>query len=206
MPAAALLIERARAIGSNGRPLSERTMILQALLAATIHNGRDGNADGELGKYIADQVIDVLKAKLDPTQTPPLKSPLTKLNWQRVRLSNAYWADVDARGLDLFGANLDSASLRRANLKDAVLYQASLRRTVLCGADLTNADLRGADLRGANLGDDTKGAGAIRATRLVNTKLANATYDSSTVFPSGFDPAVHAMTRMDTTCEPGTTV
>ena len=64
---------------------------------------------------------------------------------------------------DLFGANISRADLRWANL----------RRADLSGTDLRGTDLRGADLRRADLS---------------RANIRGAKYDSSTVWPHGFDP------------------
>jgi uncharacterized protein YjbI with pentapeptide repeats len=181
LAAAALLFERLRKRGKNPNPEPESSAIIQALLAATIGKpSEDGHASPELCKYIADSIVACLGAKnAEPTTVSPLKS----YYWQKVRLTDADWADVDARGLDLFESNFDKARLRRANLRGTVFYGASMIGTKFCGADLTCADLRDADLRGANFRDDDSLTGEPRKTNLTKTKLEGAEYDLETLFP-----------------------
>jgi len=203
LAAAALLVDRARTTDLRGRPGSERTAILQALLAATIDDKRTSEqmpASTELCKYIADSIVEIQNARDSAAQHRG--SPLRHFYWQQVRLTNADWKDVDARGLDLFGANLDRASLRRAKLKGAVLNRSSLKGTVLCGADLRDSDLRGANLNGADLRAcdrtskviATQVAGAkfhganLTGAKLEGVDLTQVAYDGHTMWPAGFDP------------------
>jgi len=202
LAAAALLVDRARTTDLRGRSGSERIAILQALLAATIHDKRTSEqqpASAELCKYIADSIVEIQGAR---NSSAHRSSPLKDFYWQQVRLTNADWKDVDARGLDLFGANLDYASLRRSNLKGSILNRSSLNYTVLSGADLRDADLRGADLTGADLRADDRTSKAIptqlSGAKLHGANLANAkldgvdltqvAYDGDTRWPAGFDP------------------
>jgi len=203
LAAAALLVDRARTTNIRGRPGSERVAILQALLAATIDDKRTSEqmpVSAELCKYIADSIVEIQNARDSTAQNR--SSPLKHFYWQQVRLTNADWKDVDARGLDLFGANLDRASLRRAKLGGAILNRSSLKGTVLSGADLRDSDLRGADLNGADLRAcdrtskviPTQLAGAkLHGANLTNAKLDGADltlveYDGDTTWPAGFDP------------------
>lgn len=63
---AALLVDRARTIEVRGRPGSERSAILQALLAATINDKRSNEqlpASSELCKFIGDSIVDIVGAR-----------------------------------------------------------------------------------------------------------------------------------------------
>lgn len=200
--AAALLLDRARSTGADGRPGSERAAVIQALLAATIDDTRTtekSSASAELCKLIADSIVEIQGAR---SANADAGSPLKKFYWQQVRLINADWKDVDARNLDLFGANFDRASLRRANLKDAILKNASLRNATLSGADLRNVDLSGTDLNGADLTACTR-TGKVIPTQMSGAKLhaadlteaklegvdlSHVKFDSHTKWPAGFQP------------------
>jgi hypothetical protein len=124
---------------------------------------------------------------------------------------------ANLRGADLEGANLQGASLLTANLKDTILwganmegarlYGANLEGAVLKGANLTGAGVTGADLKDAGLsgailrdahlqGANLEGAGlegaslegaGLEGANLKGAILKNATYDSGTVWPEGFD-------------------
>lgn len=187
LAAAALLFDRLTKRSGGTHLESERSAIVQALLAATIDDARDGStgaASRELSKYIADSVVKHLGAVAAGKRLgESTLSPLTGYYWQRVRLTGAYWADVDARGIDFFGANFDGASLRRGHLRKAILREASLKQTVLIGADLRDADLREADLQNAELNE---------------ASLSGARYSAGTVFPSGFNPIAAGMKLIET--------
>lgn len=189
LAAAALLFEKAKKLGARKTPSSERQVILQGLVSATLVDSRAGleaSATHHLCKFIADTIIGVLNARTDTGLKS--KSPLVGFNWQHARLTNAYWADVDARGVDFFRANLDHVSLRRAQLQGTVFLKASLMHSVLSGANLTGADLREADLRGADFRPEQS-----RATVLDRAKFTSALYDETTQFPQDFDPSAHGM-------------
>jgi len=201
LAAAALLVDRARTTDIRGRQGSERIAILQALLAATIDDKSTSElrpAPADLCKYIADSIVEIQRASGPPSgKTSPLKG----FYWQQVRLTNADWKDVDARGIDFFGANFDRASLRRANLQGSIFNRSSLKNAVLCGADLRDADLRAADLSGADLracdrtsklvptllaGAKLHGAN-LSDVKLEGVDLSEALYDSATKWPTGIN-------------------
>jgi hypothetical protein len=86
------------------------------------------------------------------------------------------------RRLDLRATDLHKAKLPHARFKEAILHDA-----ILCGADLHEGDLRGADLRKAKLRNaDLRGADLTDAV-LEGAELEGAKYDTSTVWPQGFD-------------------
>ena len=84
---------------------------------------------------------------------------------------------------DLGDANLYGADLRSANLTDANLDSADLRGADLHNANLKGADLREADLREANLFGANLGRADLRVAN-----LSDATYNTETMWPEGFDP------------------
>jgi uncharacterized protein YjbI with pentapeptide repeats len=191
LAAAALLFERLQQT-PNVETDRERSAIVQALLAATI--GDRGSEDktsasAELCKFIADSVANILGAR----KARATQSPLQPYYWQKAQLSGAYWADIDARGVDFFGATFDGASLRRANLEGAIFYSASLVGASLAGANLRNVDLRDADLRGADLQHDDRKSGEVRKTDISGAKLSGAQYDAKTCFPPDINPTALGM-------------
>jgi uncharacterized protein YjbI with pentapeptide repeats len=93
--------------------------------------------------------------------------------------SGAIFRDAIMVSANLSGAVLDSAvldgvSFTRASLQRATLCNASMKKVTLDKTNLWLADLRGADLTGAKI--------------LPSTTLVQATYNSNTKFPEGFDP------------------
>lgn len=194
LAAAALLLERLKQFAPRSSTSGDQSAIIQALIAATIRGTDKPDATSSvLSKYIADEVVRVLKA----TSASRATSPLTPYYWQRVHMTGAFWKGVDARGADFFAANFDKASLRRANLQGAIFYEASLVGAILAGADLRNADLRNADLRGANLSDDERKDEGVQKTQWSGIRLAGASYDASTKLPAGLDPVQQGMVRLE---------
>lgn len=114
----------------------------------------------------------------------------------------APWAHLDRAilaGASLAGASLVGASLAYANLVDVILVGANLADARLDDADLVGANLHGAHLYGASLananldGAHLHGAGLVHArltgAKLTGASLGRATYDDTTRWPDGFDPA-----------------
>jgi uncharacterized protein YjbI with pentapeptide repeats len=111
--------------------------------------------------------------------------------------------DVQRSGAIVPGAQLSGVRMKRARIPGAWLVGADLSGAYLPGAWLLDADLREVDFRRANLRgahffgsqlDHAKLGGAIlqRArfyeVSLANAELGQATYDSRTQWPPGFDP------------------
>jgi uncharacterized protein YjbI with pentapeptide repeats len=129
------------------------------------------------------------------------RSDLRGANLEGANLKGADLRDARFdRGSTLANTDLTGANLTTARLSDAVLSGARLRDADLTGARLRGADLREADLRGAELaGADFRAAlleadlrGAVfsadaRNARLNGAALRRATYDTTTVWPTGFD-------------------
>jgi hypothetical protein len=80
---------------------------------------------------------------------------------------------TDLRGTYITETNLDGAHLFATNLSDAYLTHTRLRGAMLAHANLNGAFLSGADLQDANLDD---------------ASFLGARYDTSTRWPTGFDP------------------
>jgi uncharacterized protein YjbI with pentapeptide repeats len=96
-------------------------------------------------------------------------------------LRDAYLEGADLRGADLDGADLRGADLEGADLRKAYLQEAKLQGALLQGAKLHETQLLGADLSGCNLD---------------GAELFGAYVDSRTLWPAGFDPAAHGVTRV----------
>jgi uncharacterized protein YjbI with pentapeptide repeats len=112
---------------------------------------------------------------------------------------------------DLAGARLDYARLAGADLKDANLSAvegwsvqfdgasldgASLRNAVLASSTLIGASLRDADLRGANLNSCDLTRADLSGAQLEGTRLATLLSDEGAIWPDGFDPDAHGVTRI----------
>lgn len=145
-------------------------------------------------KYVADGLVRALGARIEDGTKPKTKtSPLAEYDFQGAKLSNAWWAHVDAREVDLYGATLVRAGMKGAFLGGAVLKYAKLHKAVLRQADLRGAilvaaDLREADLRGATLdGADLTQADLSQAT-LTEGALANAKTDGAKLVGVIFTP------------------
>jgi uncharacterized protein YjbI with pentapeptide repeats len=76
---------------------------------------------------------------------------MRKLDLSGAKAADAYWADCDLTGTDLYNADLTGASLRRSTLEYAQFRNASLVDAVLSDANLTNANFKEANLRNADL-------------------------------------------------------
>jgi hypothetical protein len=171
--------------------------------------GPDVNRRGvEIRSEVTDEIVLVVEGK----------------TLRGARLEGAYLhhADLNAadlRGADLRNADLRSAHLRRADLRQADLTgadlmnvrvegstaaQADMREANLSCVDFSRADLRGASLQAAFLygitledaqlqGADLRGTGLGEA----GTRLQNARYDRTTLWPDSFDPAAFGAVLVD---------
>jgi uncharacterized protein YjbI with pentapeptide repeats/energy-coupling factor transporter ATP-binding protein EcfA2 len=102
-------------------------------------------------------------------------SNLSRISLKGATLPGSSLVEADLRKSNLAGANLNNTLLMRAHLEDANLHQATLR-----GADLSGAFLQGTDLTQADL---------------TNAKLTGAKYNSTTQFPTGFNPTAAGMSQ-----------
>jgi uncharacterized protein YjbI with pentapeptide repeats len=155
----------------------EASMLITAMLARL----RDPDLRPAEVKYMADGLHKIFTG--DKKKPAPFKA--SDFNLQQVRLAKAYLADLDARYADFFEADLSDASLRRAQLQNATFRNANLRNSVFAEADLEGADLRGAHLGGARL-DEARNLDKARFN-------AETTWDKSTTWPAGFDPAARGL-------------
>jgi len=128
-------------------------------------------------------------------------------------LSDQDIKDADFRGVYLEGGNFSDSDLRCADFSGAQLYgtyfyrancaECNFTGALLQGVVLDEVDLRGVNFIGARLLADNMGSSCsllgadLRATNLANSVLTGCKYDSTTLFPIGFDPAVHDMVCVD---------
>ena len=162
----------------------EKPIILQVLMDVL----KDPQAPETLLKIIADRIVIGLEAKVPDRMQPQhdKPSPIEDLDFQKTRIINAWWKRIDARGIDFFDAKLINCGLREAFLNNAVFFHASLEGSTLREANLTDCDLREANLAGCDL----------RGAKLEGAKLEGATYDSSTKWPSDFNPDTFGAIRV----------
>lgn len=98
-------------------------------------------------------------AHLEPVRCPLPPADVPDINQESEEAMFSLMSASSFEGGKLGGAKFKGAKLRHVNFK---------------GADLSGSDLSGADMTGADL---------------ENAILSGATYNSSTVWPKGFDPA-----------------
>lgn len=98
-------------------------------------------------------------------------------------------------GISLKGAILQGSTLINADLSKSNLVEANLNNTLLMGALLENADLKQAKLRGADLSNAFLYGTDLTEADLTNAKLTGAKYNSTTKFPSGFNPSAAGMSQ-----------
>jgi uncharacterized protein YjbI with pentapeptide repeats len=108
---------------------------------------------------------------------------LNSADLRQAQLQGAQFAKADLAQARLNAANLTAANCKGANLSTAQLPASTLRKVDFSLANLSQANLMGARLEGANLA----------TANLDGAQLRFARYDSSTVFPTGFDPKQHGL-------------
>jgi uncharacterized protein YjbI with pentapeptide repeats len=99
----------------------------------------------------------------------------------------------DLRSADLGLAKLENANLMGATLDDALIISAKLHGARLTYAHMWRAGLSGADLRGAHVANaDLRSANLCNAdlsdADLSGANLTDVVYDSTTIWPRGFQP------------------
>jgi uncharacterized protein YjbI with pentapeptide repeats len=105
-------------------------------------------------------------------------------------------SDSDLRGADFSGAELYGTYLYRADCTECNFAGALLRGVVLDEATLTEVNLEGTRLLRNNMGTSCSLLGAdLRDANLATTVFTGCEYDSSTLFPAGFDPVARGMVR-----------
>lgn len=138
------------------------------------------------------------RSLLEPPVTPLISAAAIRGGFVTDKNLNG----LEMRGQDLSGARLTYRSLRGADfsltiLQDASLQGCDLRAASFTGADANRTTFFDADLRSADFSDASlrrvnfQGAhleGANFATAELESCDFRATYDSTTQWPSGFDP------------------
>ncbi len=140
-------------------------------------------------------------ADVDPTERDDeyLRRP-SRRELRRMISDGDSLADLDLRsvrlkGSDLSGRRLARSDLTKVDLRDADLAGADLSESVLDFADLSGANLEGADLHGASMVEtslwnaDLRGADLRAVRNVVMANLKRATFDGTTTWPGGLDPA-----------------
>jgi len=191
-----VLIERIARLHREGDHKRQQRRLARAedlpTLVGVLLNATKREEDEVLQKYVADglaKALGAIQAK-DPAQEGA--SPLAAYDFQGAKLTNAWWARVDAREVDFYkavlvragmkNAFLDRAILKFADLTKAVLMGARLEKANLAGATLAEADLSEANLKKANLGGaDLKGA-KLDGAKLDGTRFEGAIIDAGTTF------------------------
>ncbi len=126
-----------------------------------------------------------------PTTTPTTATPTTT---SVANFSVRDFSVTDLTGADFAGADLEGASFYVAILEGADFSGANLAGAGFLRANLEGANLAGANLEGANLdwailwGTDLTGA------NMAEARLHEATADTDTRWPDGFDPVAAGVT------------
>lgn len=116
-------------------------------------------------------------------------SSLPRTRFQAADLTSARFYRSNLQQADFSSASLDAANFNLASLPSAVFSKARLVGARFAAADLTGAYFRGANLTDAYLAEANL-CGANLAATLDRTNFKDACYDDTTVWPSGFDPAL----------------
>jgi len=122
-------------------------------------------------------------------------------------IRNAHLAGMELEGISFDGSDLRGSDFTGSDLYGAFLCDSNFESCRFTNADLRSAfihndNFRGADLRGARLCKDEMGGGLrIYQSDFTNAILdgadfAGAAYDSMTIFPEGFDPTEHGLSRL----------
>jgi uncharacterized protein YjbI with pentapeptide repeats len=105
-----------------------------------------------------------------------------------VDLSNQDFSEMDLTEGDFADADFRNSKLILANLKNAILVRSKLADADLSGANLAFADMTESDIQSANLSGANLQSTVLLGANLRYAKVDNATYNSQTVFPNGYDP------------------
>jgi len=123
---------------------------------------------------------------------------LREADFRGVYIEGGDLSDSDLRGVDFSGAHLYWTYFYRANCSGCNFTGALLQGVVLDEVDLSGANFDGAQLLLDNMGGGCSLRGTdLRTTNLAKTVLTGCKYDSTTLFPVGFDPAARDMIRVN---------
>ncbi len=167
-----------------------RTVTGLLLAAALVASGCGGGGSDPLDT--AAPTTTVASTTTAPlTTTPTTATPTTT---SVANFSVRDFSVTDLTGADFAGADLEGASFYVAILEGADFSGANLAGADFLRANLEGANLAGANLEGANLdwailwGTDLTGA------NMAEARLHEATADTDTRWPDGFDPVAAGVT------------
>lgn len=121
---------------------------------------------------------------------------LKDANFRGLDIEGGNLSDSDLRGADFSGAELYGTYLYRADCTECNFADALLRGVVLDEANLSGVNLNGTRLLNDNMDVPCSLLGAdLRSADLTDSVLTGCEYDSTTLFPAGFDPVARGMVR-----------
>ncbi|MBN2350509.1 MAG: pentapeptide repeat-containing protein, partial [Bacteroidales bacterium] len=106
------------------------------------------------------------------------------------KLQEANFTGANLKEVDLSGMDLRKTCFAYANLKEATLAHANLQGAIFKGANLKEANLYKTDFRNADLSDVDYSEAQVEGA-----DFSGALYNSTTFFPSGFNPDAHGMKK-----------
>lgn len=107
-------------------------------------------------------------------------------SFQRVNLDNGVMDSASMTNINAPNAQMNNVNFSNATISGCNFMNSQLDRATFSGATITGGSFSAADFSGAKLADATIDSATI---------FTNATYDSSTTFPSGFDPEKRGMKK-----------
>ena len=167
-----------------------RTVTGLLLAAALVASGCGGGGSDPLDTAAPTTTV-ASTTTAPPTTTPTTATPTTT---SVANFSVRDFSVTDLTGADFAGADLEGASFYVAILEGADFSGANLAGADFLRANLEGANLAGANLEGANLdwailwGTDLTGA------NMAEARLHEATADTDTRWPDGFDPVAAGVT------------
>jgi len=167
-----------------------RTVTGLLLAAALVASGCGGGGSDPLDTAAPTTTV-ASTTTAPPTTTPTTATPTTT---SVANFSVRDFSVTDLTGADFAGADLEGASFYVAILEGVDFSGANLAGADFLRANLEGANLAGANLEGANLdwailwGTDLTGA------NMAEARLHEATADTDTRWPDGFDPVAAGVT------------
>lgn len=121
---------------------------------------------------------------------------LREADFHGIYVEGGNLSDCDLRGVDFGGAHLYGTYLYRANCSECNFAGSLLQGVVLDEVNLSDVNFVNARLIVDNMGTPCSLGGAdLRSANLEDTILTGCKYDSTTLFPKGFDPESRGMVR-----------
>ena len=112
---------------------------------------------------------------------------LEKAELQEAILSGCSYRKGNFKKADFFLADLSKADFLMADFEEAILFRTNLGDSKLAKVNFQGTVFREANLAGADLSESNLSGAYFVNVDLRETVLTNATYDSKTVWPDGFD-------------------